>query len=330
MKTSPEATVRGPHWPAAARRAALAAGAVLSLALPLVAHAATDDPWEPANRTFYMVHQVLDGFFFGKIVPIFRSIPGPIRTAVRNVIANLTEPGVAANDLLQGHPDVMARTVGRMAVNTTVGLGGLIDVAAGAGMPHHDNGFADTFGRWGIPPGPYLFITMVGPTTVRDGAGTVADILTDPFTWARFYHRWTVIDVRAVWSGLDQRTEADMQLHAIDNMSTDSYASLRSLYLQNRAAEIASPPGAAPGGNSTLPTLPDFGDPSPVGTPDAPAAPSADPSGPSAQPPALPPGPAAALERPRAPIDPSSQVLSANRRDARLLAALSAASEASL
>ncbi len=171
---------------------------------------------------------------------------------------------------------------------------------------------------------------MVGPTTVRDGAGTVADILTDPFTWTRFYHRWTVIDVRAVWSGLDQRTEADMQLRAIDNMSTDSYASLRSLYLQNRAAVIAAAPGAESGGSSTLPSLPDFGDPAPAGAaPDSnpPASPApADPALPSAPP----PGPAAALDPPRAPVDPSSEVLAANRTDARLLVALSAASDANL
>jgi len=329
LTISLEAPARGSAWPGAARRAALASTAILSLALPQAARAATDDPWEPANRTFYMVHQVLDGFFFGKIVPIFRCIPAPIRTAVRNVIANLTEPGVAANDLLQGHPDVMARTVGRLAINTTVGLGGMIDVASGAGLPHHDNGFADTFGRWGVPPGPYLFITMVGPTTVRDGAGTAADILTDPFTWSRFYHRWTVIDVRAVWGGLDQRTEADMQLRAIDNMSTDSYASLRSLYLQNRAAEIASPPGAPPGGPSALPVLPDFGDTGAAATPTGTTPPPAPATG-SPQPQAQPPGPGAALDPPRTPVDPSSQVLAVNRRDAKLLAALAAASEANL
>mgnify|MGYP001545634766 CR=1 FL=1 len=320
MTISSKAPASGSERRGGGRRAAFACSAVLSLVLPQAAHAATDDPWEPANRTFFMVHQVLDGFFFGKVVPIFRSIPAPIRTAVRNVIANLTEPGVAANDLLQGHPEVMVRTVGRLAVNTTVGLGGMIDVASGAGLPHHDNGFANTFGRWGAPPGPYLFITMVGPTTVRDGAGTVADILTDPFTWARFYHRWTAIDVRAVWSGLDERTEQDMQLRAIDNMSTDPYASLRSLYLQNRAAVIASPPGAEQGGSTTLPALPDFGDPAAPAAPDSPA--------PTAQPP--PPGPAAELQPPRAPDDPSSEVLAANRRDARLLAALSAASQATL
>ena len=158
-----------------------------------------------------MVHRFLDDTVFAKAAAASsKYIPSPIRTAIRNIIANLTEPGVAANDLLQGHPEISARTVGRFAANTTVGLGGMIDVAAHLGLPHHDNGFADTFGRWGVYPGPYLFIPLMGPTTVRDGLGSVADTLTDPFTWSRFYHRWTIIDVRAVWSGLDQRTEADL------------------------------------------------------------------------------------------------------------------------
>jgi phospholipid-binding lipoprotein MlaA len=290
------------------RGAALASAAIVSFIAPQVAHAATDDPWEPANRTFYMVHRVLDDAVFSKVAAAFRLIPAPIRIAVRNVIANLTEPGVAANDLLQGHPDVTARTAARFAINTTVGLGGMIDVAGKTGLPHHDNDFADTFGRWGIPAGPYLFITLIGPTTVRDGAGSIADSLTDPFTWAHFYHRWTILDVRTVWGGLDQRVEADDQLRAIDNMSTDSYASLRSLYLQNRAAVIASTPGAPPD-SEPLQNLPDLGptDPSAAPTP-ADAAPATKP--------------AAALEPPPAPVDPHSEVLSANHSDAQLLAAM--------
>lgn len=297
--------------------------AMLGLLLPAAARAASEDPWEPANRTFYMVHRFLDDTVFAKAAPIFKYIPSPIRAAIRNIIANLTEPGVAANDLLQGHPDVSARTVGRFAANTTVGLGGMIDVAARLGLPHHDNGFADTFGRWGVYPGPYLFIPLMGPTTVRDGLGSIADTLTDPFTWSRFYHRWTIIDVRAVWSGLDQRTEADSQIRAIYNMSTDSYATLRSLYLQNREAVIATPPGASPA-TPTLPALPDFGDPGaappPADGPQGAAPPATAPADGGAAPsssPAPPPETAPdAKPVSLGPVSPDSDVLATNR-DAR-------------
>lgn len=235
--------------------------AVLVLVPSLAAAATPEDPWEPANRAFYGVHRWLDRVIFGHAPSIFRFIPAPIRAAVRNVISNMGEPGVAANDLLQGHPGVSVKTLGRFTANTTLGLGGMIDVALNMGLPHHDNNFADTFGRWGAYPGPYVFVPLMGPTTVRDGLGSITDMLTDPFTWTRFAHRWTVIDARTVWSGVDQRTQADAQIQAIDNMSTDSYATLRSLYLQNRAQVIATPPGAEPTeGLPALPALPDFPD----------------------------------------------------------------------
>lgn len=306
---------------ARARAMLLAHAAVLAIALPAVAHAAAEDPWEPANRTFYMVHQVIDQAVFSKVAAAFRMIPEPIRKAVRNIISNLSEPGVAANDMLQGHPALTARTLARLTVNTTMGVGGIFDVAGKTGLPHHDNNFGNTFGRWGAAPGPYLFITFIGPTTVRDGAGAIADALTDPFTWARFYHRWTIIDVRTVWQGLDQRVEADAQLQAVNSMSTDSYASLRSLYLQNRAAVIAAPPDAPPGAapaSAPLPDLPDFGDP-------APAQPDAAPTSNAAPAPNTPPDQGAnpAPDVKPAASNPDSEVLATNRRDGQLLALLS-------
>ena len=307
--------------------AALLAPAVIALAAPAAARAAPEDPWEPANRTFYMVHRVLDDNVFRHIADAFRLIPEPIRKAVRNTISNLGEPGVAANDMLQGHPDVAVKTAGRMLANTTVGLGGIIDVAQTMGLPHHDNNFADTFGRWGVPTGPYLFITMIGPTDVRDGLGSIADTLTDPFTWSRFYHRWTAIDARDVWSGVDERAEAAGQLQAIDNMSTDSYATLRSLYLQNRAQVIAAPPGADTSAGA-LQSLPDFGAPAPTDRPPEGAAPASGAAG------ALPPFDASPSAPPPTPARPMSekddgQVMS-HGGDAKLLAALASTSEPNL
>jgi phospholipid-binding lipoprotein MlaA len=238
------------------------------------------------NCASYSLHQALDRAIFSKAAALIKAIPGPIRTAIRNIIDNLREPGIAANDLLQGHPKVAARTIGRFVGNTTFGLGGMIDFASKEGLPHHDNTFADTFGRWGAGPGPYLFVPLVGPSTVRDMGGSVADILTDPFTWVTFTHRWMVSDGRTVMAGLEQRAEADDQLKAIDSMSTDTYASLRSLYLQNRAAIIASPPGATP--DAPISQLPDFD--TPAGTTTAPATAPGD---------ASPPAPAAAEPAPK-------------------------------
>ena len=320
------------------RRLALASTALIAAALPAAARA-SEDPFEPANRTFYFIHQELDRLIFGHAPPIFRYIPAPIRKGVRNIIANLTEPGVAANDILQGHPEVGAKTLARFAANTTMGVGGLLDVAHDMGIPHHDNGFANTFGRWGAPTGPYIFVTLIGPTDVRDGLGTIADTLTDPFTWSRFYHRWTIIDVRTVWSGIDQRTEQDAQLKAVENMSTDSYATLRSLFLQNRAQEIATVPGQEAAGTG-LPTLPDFGDtggaatttpagPAPQPQQNEPLAPLP-PTTPSTQGPAAAPSPATPPETKPAASNPHSEVLATNHSSSKLLAYLAMASEPNL
>ena len=107
-----------------AQSAILASVAILAFVLPAAARAATpEDPWEPANRTFYFVFKVIDGAL-GKAASYVKLVPTPIRVVIRNVIANLTEPGVAVNDLIQGHPGTTARTAVRFVVNTTIGIGG--------------------------------------------------------------------------------------------------------------------------------------------------------------------------------------------------------------
>ena len=244
------------------------------MAFPAVGVAATKgDPFEGINRQGYAIHQFLDRTFLRPAAKLYQAlIPSPIRTGLRHVISNMGEPGVAANDLLQGHPVRAGKTLTRFAANTTVGIGGLFDVSTPAGLPHHDNGFGDTLGRYGAGPGPYLFVPLLGPTTVREILGQAADIVTDPLVWAQFRQRTLIIDTRAVVDGLDAREQADAQLKAIDAMSTDSYATLRSLYLQNRAAEIidVTTGGAA----APEPVLPDFDDPAsappPVVTPPSP------------------------------------------------------------
>ena len=272
----------GSSLPTSSRAALIPLIFLLILAAPTASLAAPkEDPFEGANRRGYAIHQFLDRIILRPVARTYQAlIPKPIRTGVRQVISNLGEPGVLANDLLQGHPVRAGKTLGRFVTNSTLGLGGLFDVAKDNGLPHHDNGFGDTFGRYGAPPGPYLFIPLKGPSTVRDLLGSIADITTDPFTWARFRQRTLIIDTRTVTWGLDQRGESDAQLKAIDAMSTDSYASLRSLYLQDRAAEIAD---VTTGGGAAEPALPDFDDSAPAAAP---------PTGPP--PPTTPPAPSGA------------------------------------
>ena len=259
--------------------------AALTLSAPVAAFAASPgDPWEPANRSFYFVHNFLDHVFFGPVARGYKAVvPYPLRKGLRNLMGNLKEPGIALNDLLQAHPVRAGKTTARFIVNSTVGIAGLMDVAYDAGLQHHANGFGTTAGRWGVPAGPYLFIPFIGPTSVRDLIGQAADTATDPLAWTPIQYGG-VIYARGVIDGLDQRAEADDQLRAVDDMSTDPYASLRSLYEQNRVAQIEEAKTGAPG--SAQPQLDNFDDPG--------AAPGAD----KAKPPTVPsePRPAAAIE----------------------------------
>ncbi|MGZ3401051.1 MAG: MlaA family lipoprotein, partial [Caulobacteraceae bacterium] len=130
------------------------------LAAPTTGRAATpDDPLESFNRSMFVVHRTLDHWIFGPAAHAYQTVlPQPLRKGLRNLINNLKEPGIAFNDLIQAHPTRAGKTTARFLINSSAGLGGLMDIAYNAGLPHHDNGFGTTAARYGITPGPYLFI----------------------------------------------------------------------------------------------------------------------------------------------------------------------------
>jgi len=279
------------------RRATLAIAALFAglLGAPsaFAAPAATPgDPYEHANRVGYAIHQVIDHILLRPVALTYKTlVPSPLRTGVRHVLDNLDEPVVMLNDLFQGHPGAAGRTTVRFAVNSTIGVLGVFDVAGKTGLPHHDNAFAVTLGRHHVKPGPFLFIPLVGPTTVRDLFGGVVDGALDPFHWIHYRYRNDITVSRAVVGGLDVRANADADLSALMESATDPYATLRSVYLQNQQSKIDG------GDSTTLPALPDFDEPSapspkpdgkPDAKPDAPAAGPQTPPGPTAPPAAAP------------------------------------------
>jgi phospholipid-binding lipoprotein MlaA len=226
------------------------------------------------NRRFFAIEEALDRHFIGPAASAFGKTPSPFRVGLRNFALNLEEPVVFVNDILQGRPGQAARTLARLTVDTTFGLGGLIDVAKKNHLPHRDNGFGTTLGRWGAAPGPYLFLPLVGPSTLRDAFGGVADIGLNPLTYVRYPGKTPISITAAVVDGLSDRSDAQQDLQTIRQTSTDPYATLRSYYLQNREAEIHG--GAA----VNLDTLPDFDLPALT----APAAPTSPPPPPSPAP----------------------------------------------
>ena len=266
---------------------------------------AVNDPFERVNRRFFAINQVLDrralrpaAVFYSHAVPRF------VRARLRSAFSNLGEPLVIINDALQGHVGTAGRTFTRLAVNSTFGLAGLFDVAAAGGqIPHHDNGFGLTLGRWGVKPGPYLYLLLLGPSDVRDVAGSGVDAALSPLTWTRYPYDYAVGVGSTVLGGLDARAQADGDLKALRALSTDEYASLRSLFLQNRRAQVT-------GGTVNINALPDFDDPGaeggagPVTTPAAPGSVAPTAGALSAPEPALPGAPqgdAGALPSPATP-----------------------------
>ena len=200
------------------------------------------DPLEGFNRTMFRVQFGFDKSIYGPLSKGYQHIlPKPARAGLRNFFRNLTEPVVFLNDLLQLKPGRAARTFARFTINSTVGLAGLLDVAASKDvkLPHRNNSFGNTLAYYGVHAGPYLFLPLVGPTTLRDLLGEPIDgavlpvAIGKPFTDTRY--RIT----SAIITGLDQRAEAEPELRALLSGAVDPYATLRSVWLQERAAEIS-------------------------------------------------------------------------------------------
>jgi phospholipid-binding lipoprotein MlaA len=215
----------------------------VAVATPVKAkHAHTKgDPLEGLNRGLFSIHQFLDRLIFRPVAMAYKKIiPKVVRSGVRHFFSNIGEPIVFVNDIIQLKPKRAVRTLGRFTVNSTIGVGGLVDVAKTKGfdLPHHDNGFGNTLGRYGIGPGPYLFLPFVGPTDFRDlGSGPV-DGLVLPASVGFFFDQARYQITQGVVAGLDQRAEADGDLKVLLDGAVDPYATLRSAFLQTRAATI--------------------------------------------------------------------------------------------
>lgn len=214
------------------------------------------DPLEGVNRVVFGFNQVLDRLILEPAARAYRAVvPPPVRRGVSNVLTNLASPITLSNDILQGNPEAAANTIKRFMVNSTLGLGGIFDHATGLGEPLHREDFGQTLGTWGVGPGPYIVLPLLGPSNPRDIGGVVADTAINPMTWilydAPFWERSLPVTAEII-------TGREALLDDYDNLrknSPDLYASVRDLYAQKRQAEIANEnAGYDPGsGVSTLP-----------------------------------------------------------------------------
>ncbi len=199
-----------------------------------------EDPLVGVNAASFSVLQSVDGALVAPISKAYeKAIPSPVRSGLRNVLLNLHQPIVFLNYVLQLKPGRAAETLGRFAINTTIGVGGLVDVAKKKpfNLPHRPNGFAFTLGYYGVKPGAFLYLPLIGPTTVRDMIGRTIDLAVVPFAVGGVFTKpYYSISTTAIRS-LDERVQNDDKLSALKN-SADPYAELRDAYLKKRQADI--------------------------------------------------------------------------------------------
>ncbi len=220
------------------------------------------DPWESMNRGIYKFNDKLDRAVAKPVARTYvKVVPAPARTGVSNFLANLHTTTVMVNDALQGKFVAAANDLARLLVNTTVGVGGLLDPATQMGLAKNDEDFGQTLGRWGVPPGPFVEIPFLGPSDTRDGPGRAVDIFTGPThyinnNWVAYgLYGAELVDARAAILPLDETLQKVF----------DPYAFIRDAYLQRRAylvsdgkvtEEVLEDPGADDATDTPAPPAP--------------------------------------------------------------------------
>ena len=213
---------------------------------------ANNDPFEETNRATLKLNAKIDKYFVIPSVGLyFLLVPEPGRKGVHNFLGNLSLPTIFVNDMLQGEVSRAGKTMWRLVINSTLGLGGFLDPASKIGIQGHGEDFGQTLAVWGVDEGPYLVLPFLGPSNPRDAAGLAVDVAIDPTNQIHFkQHIWWDAG-RIYFTLLDLRAQTYQTIQGIQRSSVDYYSSLRSLYRQMRAREIRN--GRAPGQD-----LPDF------------------------------------------------------------------------
>jgi phospholipid-binding lipoprotein MlaA len=220
------------HSPAGwARNALLVIAALSCAACASTATRTPGDPIEPANRSIYKFNDAIDRGVLKPTAKVYdKHSPGWLKTGIGNFFENLTYPGTIVNQLLQGKVKAAGQDTARFLMNLTLGWGGVMDVASGAKLPHHDEDLGQTLGLWGVPPGPYVMMPFFGPASLRDLPSAIMDRFIEPLSWYNYGNeRWFAFALDAV----DTRARL-LPLDASLDQVYDRYAFIRNAYLQRR------------------------------------------------------------------------------------------------
>lgn len=216
--------------------ALIAAITAFSTACTQLSDGSENDPWEPFNRGMYRLNYVIDGLVLKPITQVYRGVmPERGQTMVHNFVINLEEPITFGNSVLQGDPENSFTSLWRFLLNSTIGVGGLFDVASEVGLKGRVTDFGETLALYGVESGPYLFLPILGPSGARDGIGRVADAFMHPAMYVD--GNGTSI---ALWSitAVDTRSDKYDLIEDIQKTSLDPYVTFRSYYTQHRANNI--------------------------------------------------------------------------------------------
>lgn len=203
------------------------------------------DPIEGFNRAMYAFNDGLDKAVIKPVAKGYDAVlPNPVRTGVTNFFGNIADLFIGVNNLLQGKVSDGGGDLGRVAVNTTVGVLGVFDVASRMGLEKHEEDFGQTFGRWGMGSGAYVVLPLLGPRTVRDTGGLVLDVATDPVGYIDHVPtRNTLLTLRVI----NDRADLLPAEKVIEEAALDKYSYTRDAYLQRRRSLVydGNPPREA-------------------------------------------------------------------------------------
>ncbi|PCJ03231.1 MAG: vacJ like lipofamily protein [Alphaproteobacteria bacterium] len=217
------------------------------------------DPMEEQNRQVMAFNMAVDKAIINPVVEGYRTVtPRPARSGIRNFLRNLRSPITLANQILQGDVSGACNVMLRVTINTSIGLGGLFDVAGYEGIEYEPEDFGQTLAVWGVEHGPYMVVPFIGPSSLRDYGGYFADTFADPLRWHLFNTNQELLYTgKYVVDYLDIRDSLKDTLDDLESNSIDYYAAIRSTYYQHRKALVNDQKGTA---QSDIPAIPYYED----------------------------------------------------------------------
>ncbi|WP_370686803.1 MULTISPECIES: MlaA family lipoprotein [Pseudomonas] len=203
------------------------------LLVPVMTHAAEDDPWESINRPIFTFNDTIDTYALKPLAQGYQAVtPQFLEDGIHNFFRNIGDVGNLANDILQAKPHAAAVDTARLLMNTTIGVAGFFDVGTKMGLQRNDEDFGQTLGYWGVGSGPYVMLPFFGPSTLRDAPAKYVDSFTDGYRYVND------VPVRNSVFALEVVDTRASLLSSEKLISGDKYTFIRNAYLQNREFKV--------------------------------------------------------------------------------------------